>query len=199
MELLKTEHSNNKGTGKLDKVLIKCDEPDYYKLIEFLYASYDENAIVLKALNYLNINVVLKFGMLQSIEKEFSISNELLEMPNFMKYFCILKCYDDIKNILLNKNTISKYKICHYGNNQVGILVMKHYYLGSIENYDWNENNFELLKNVIKQTIYAVAFAYEKKGFIHGDLHSGNVLLKPKRNPEISYGDRTLIIDELEA
>ena len=37
MELLKTEHSKNKGFGKLDKVLLKCNEPNFYELVEFLY------------------------------------------------------------------------------------------------------------------------------------------------------------------
>jgi hypothetical protein len=45
---------------------------------------------------------------------------------------------------------------------------MKEYNLGSVENYDWNEKNFDLLKNVIKQVIFAILLAFEKKGFIHG-------------------------------
>lgn len=48
MSLLKTEFSQTKGIGKLDKVLLNCSEPEYYKLIEFLYVSDSEQAIVLK-------------------------------------------------------------------------------------------------------------------------------------------------------
>ena len=149
--------------------------------------SQNLQAVVLKALYYNRIDVVLKFGMLESITKEYNISNELLEMPNFIKYFCMIGCNDDIKNITFNKDAISEYKMCQYGNDYVGILVMKHYNLGSIENYGWNENNFNLLKNVIKQVIFSILLAYNKKGFIHGDLHSGNVLLKPKKKSEINY------------
>ena len=29
MELLKTEYSENKGVGKLDKVILKCEESNY--------------------------------------------------------------------------------------------------------------------------------------------------------------------------
>ena len=198
MELLKTEYSENKGNGKLDKVLLKCEESNYYKLTEFLYTSQNEQALILKALYECDINVVLKFGILESIEKEYLISLELLELPNFIRYFCLIKCNDSIKNIINNKQTISNYKICHYGENQIGILVMKEYNLGSIENYDWNENNFNILKNVIKQVIFAIINAYEAKGFIHGDLHSGNVLLKPKRNCEINYNNKILVLNKLE-
>ena len=187
MELLKTEHSQSKRNGKLDKVLLKCDEPNFYKLINFLY--------------YYKIDVVLKFGILESIEKEYQINQELLSLPNFIRYFCIIKCNDDIKNIkniINNKNTISNYKMCYYGDNLIGILVMKHYYLGSIENYIWNESNFNILKNVIKQVVFSIIYAYENKGFIHGDLHSGNVLLKHARNNEIIYGKKILEINEFE-
>ena len=180
MELFKTEYSDNKGDGKLDKVLLKCEDYNYYKLTDFLYTSQNEQALILKALYECDINVVLKFGILESIEKEYYISQELLDIPNFIRYFCLIKCNDNIKNIVNNKNTISNYKMCYYGDNQIGILVMKEYNLGSIDNYIWNENNFELLKNVIKQVIFTIIYAYNKKGFIHGDLHTGNILVKPK-------------------
>jgi hypothetical protein len=70
MELLKTEHSQNKGIGKLDKVLLKCEEPNYYKLTNFLYVSQYEQALILRALYECNVNVILKFGVLETIEKE---------------------------------------------------------------------------------------------------------------------------------
>jgi len=198
MELLKTEYSEKKGIGKLDKILLKCNESNYYKLKEFLYISQNEQALILNALYKCEINVVLKFGILESIEKEYKISQELLELPNFIRYFCIIRCNDDIKNIINNKNTILNYKMCHYGENEVGILVMKEYNLGSIENYDWNENNFNLLKNVMKQVIFSILYAYNTKGFIHGDLHSGNILLKSKKKCEIIYENKKLVLDDLE-
>ena len=187
MELIKTEYSQSKGT-----------EPNYYILTDFLYTSQNEEAIVLKALYERNINVVLKFGIFESIDKEYKISKELMLLPNFIRYFCMIKCNENIKNIINNKKTISNYKMCHYGEDEIGILVMKHYNLGCIDNYDWNENNFDLLKNIIKQVVFAIMYAYEIKGFIHGDLHSGNILLKPKRNSEITYNKKTLILNELE-
>lgn len=185
MDLLKTKHSVNKGIGKLDKVLLKCEESNYYKLTKFLYISQNEPALILNVLYESNINIVLKFGLVESIKKEYKISQELFELQNFIRYFCLIRCNDNIKNIINNKNKISEYKICHYGDNQVGILVMKEYNLGSIENYNWNINNLDLLKNIIKQVIFSIIYAYNNKGFIHGDLHTGNILLKPKRNYEI--------------
>ena len=78
---------------------------------------------------------------------------------------------------------------------------MKYYYLGCLDNYNWNKHNFDILKNVIKQVIFAIIHAYNILGFIHGDLHlhSGNILLKPKKNNIVNYGEKILFIDNLEA
>lgn len=198
MELIKTEYSQNKGNGKLDKIFVECNNPIYYKLINFLYTSHNNNALVINALYKLNINIVMKFGIMNYIEKEYSISNDLLKLPNFIKYLCMLNCYDDIKNIITNKETITDYKICNYGNNQIGILVMKYYNFGCIEKYIWNINNVDIFKNVIKQVIFAIIYAYEIKGFIHGDLHCGNILLKSKRKIQIQYGTKILALNDLQ-
>ena len=199
MELIKTSHTHSKGIGKLDKVLLKCNESNYYKLTEFLFVSSNTESLVLRALYHCEIDVVLKFGIEPSIEKEYETSLQLDLLPNFIKYFCMFKCNDNIKNIINNKETLSNYKICHYGTNPVKILVMKYYPLGSVENYPWDESNFNLLKNIMKQVIFSTCYAYETKGFLHMDLHSGNVLLKPKRNDQIIYGEKILEINELEA
>ena len=199
MELIKTEHSHSKGKGKLDKVLLKCEEPNYYELINLLYVSNNNQTLILLALHERKINIVLKFGILESIQKEFQTSNKLLTLPNFIRYFCVIICNDDIKNIVNNSKSISNYKMCHYGKNNIGILVMKYYNLKSIENYNWNSDNFHILKNIIKQVFFAILYAHDMFGFIHNDLHCGNVLLKPKRNLEIKYNKKILVLDELEA
>lgn len=102
-------------------------------------------------------------------------------------------------NIINNKKTIIHYKICHCGDNSIGILVMKYYILGCIDDYVLNDDNFNIFKNIIKQVIFAVIYVYETVGFIHGDLHCSNILLKSKRNNEIVYNNKSLIIDNLEA
>jgi len=198
MELYKTEYSSSRGKGKLDKVLLKCKDTSYYKLNKFLDISKNEKSVVINALYDNKVDIVLKFGILNFIEKEYNTSKELYELPNFIRYFCMIECNDQIKNIINHKGNILNYKMCHYGSELVGILVMKHYKLGCINNYDWNESNFSILKNAITQTIFAIIYAYEAKGFIHGDLHCGNVLLKPKKNNVIIYGNKQLEIEDLE-
>ena len=133
MELLKTEYSQEKE--KLDKILLKCKETNYYKLTEFLYISQNNQALIIKALYECFIDVVLKFGIIEWIQKEYEISKKLNELPNFIRYFCFIECNDSIKNIINHKENISNYKICHCGENLVGILVMNYYKLGRIYDY----------------------------------------------------------------
>jgi hypothetical protein len=125
MELYKTEYSSDRGKGKLDKIVLNCKEPNFYKLIKFMYISHNDQALVMKTLFNNYIDVVLKFGILEYIDKEYQISLYLLDLSNFIKYFCKIQCNDNIKNIINYKETIMNYKICHYGDKLVGILVMK--------------------------------------------------------------------------
>ena len=57
MELIKTEYSETKDTKKLDKVLLKYTEPNYYKLTDFLYTSSNKQALYES-----KINIVLKLN-----------------------------------------------------------------------------------------------------------------------------------------
>jgi hypothetical protein len=60
---------------------------------------------------------------------------------------------------------------------QIVILTMNYYKLGSIGSFNWSTDNLIILINVLKQTVFAVLYAYKILGFIHGDLHADNVLL----------------------
>jgi hypothetical protein len=170
MELPKSEFSSDRTNMKLNKLLLNCNDPNYYKLTNFLYISQNKQALVLNALYNSKINVVLKFGFLDSIEKEFKISEALSLLPNFIRFFCSFSCNDNIRNIIDTRDNITKYKICQYGSKPIGVLVMKDYAFGSICDYDWNRENFHILKNVIKQVAFASILAYNFNGFIKNTL-----------------------------
>ena len=75
---------------------------------------------------------------------------------------------------------------------------MKYYNLGSIGNFNWTSDTLDILKNVLRQTVYSVLNGYKIYGFIHGDLHCDNVLLKKKRVLEIDYNYKKLEINTYE-
>jgi predicted unusual protein kinase regulating ubiquinone biosynthesis (AarF/ABC1/UbiB family) len=93
---------------------------------------------------------------------------------------------------------INVYTLCKNELNIIGILAMNYYKKGSIGNYKWNVENFVILKNLLKQTVFAVLNAYIKTGFIHGDLHCDNILIKDKRVCEIDYCYKKLPINTFE-
>lgn len=155
---------------------------------------------MLNALFDYRVNFVLKIcSMVEMAEHEYRISKKLYDLTNYIICPHTMTCNDKIKNIIENEQNIADYQLCNYGTDQVGIVVMKYYKLGSINNYGWSNTNLDILKNIIKQVVYASLYSCEIIGFSHGDLHPGNVLVKPKTHPVINYGSKHLIITEYEA
>lgn len=198
MRLNKSEHAI-RGKG-ITKFSLKCDDDKdkWFNLIDILYKADNFSSVILKGLYDNRKDIVLKAGILNSIDKEFEISKELKDLPNFIRYYCKFVCFDNIKKIIKNEGLIGTYYLCKSGREQIGILAMNYYKLGSIGSYPWNENNINVLKNVLKHTVYTYLNAYLKLGFIHGDLHADNVLIKEKTVCEIDYYYKKLPVDAFE-
>lgn len=94
----------------------------------------------------------------------------------FIKYYCYFSCKNDISNIIYNSS------ICVGSGDKLKILVMKKYILGDIAHYNWTLNNFDILKELIKQIFYALYLSYINFGFIHNDVHFANFLIKEHNN-----------------
>jgi hypothetical protein len=198
MELLKSETSQHGNQINKFNLKYDVDKDKWLNLIELLYKSMDNNAVIIKGLYDKKKDIVLKVGYQSAINKEYDIAEILKELPSFITYYCKFMCNDDIMNIINNRHMLINYKMCNDGYKPIGILIMNYYNLGSIGYYKWNMENFLILKNVLKQTVFAILYAYEKKGFIHGDLHIGNVLLKLKVKNEIYYDKKKLLVNTFE-
>jgi len=131
-------------------------------------------------------HIVVKIGP-SILTKEFQIAKELetLKLSTFLHYYCKFQCLDDFNSL----NNSSKYLCKDSSGKEITILVMPDIILGQIGNYKWNRTNFIILKNVLKHIIISLFYAYNKIGFIHKDLHLGNILLQKTKLKEISYGD----------
>ena len=204
MELYKGEYSNR--VNLINKFLLNCENPyernKFYKLINLFYKSNNKQIKILNELYDNYKDIVLKISFIDSIKKEYNFAFQLTELPNFIKYHYIFEsnnteenilCFNDIKNII-NNNFIR----LDYKEEPIGLLIMNYYKLGSIGKYEWNEYNFNILKNVLTQVAFAILYAYEKTKFIHNDLHIDNIVLKPKSVNNINYGDCDLPIDVYE-
>ena len=71
------------------------------------------------------------------------------------------------------------------------VLIMPYFPEGSIENYEWTEQNIQLLPNLLIHMMLSLAVAFDKVKFLHNDLHLGNILLKTSSKKEITYTFKT--------
>jgi serine/threonine protein kinase len=198
MKLYKSENAI-RGKG-ITKFSLKCEEEKdkWFNLLNILYKNDNYTAVVLKGLYDNKKDIVIKVGIKEAIDKEYEIAEKINKLPNFIRYYCKFICFDDIRKIIKNEDMITTYYLCKNGTKEIGILTMNYYKLGSIGSYNWNNENITLLKNVLRQSIYAYLFAYYQNGFIHGDFHCDNILLKNKKVCKIDYTFKKLEIDTLE-
>jgi hypothetical protein len=137
--------------------------------------------------------VIVKFDEIAAIEHEYRIANVIFEhrIPNFIKFLCSFNCVDNIESIKERDFSIQGY-LCTGVGKPLGVMVMSYYPLGSLNGYRWDRGNFQILKNVLQQAIFALLYAFETFGFVHGDLHAGNVLLRASKKKHVQYGAREL-------
>lgn len=179
--------------GGAEKYYIQCS-PEKLKEADFIHVN-KERAIVKALLKdgvvRTNAHVVVKIGESATIQKEWEIGSKIQKtIPGFMKYICKLECHDNIdqyssrpKNICTN----------NADDPMMHVLVMPYISGGSMREYDW-ENRGDKFKSCLKQLICSLVTAFEKYGFLHTDIHLGNVLVRETKKTEIVYADLNVTI-----
>lgn len=180
-------NSNNSNTFKYS---INCkdnqdDTSEWLKIVSKLNTKPSDYKIF-EGLLEKKKKIVAKIGS-DKLEEEYAISKKLdvIDLPTFLKPYCLFHCLDDIKSLNENTRTICKKS----GSNIIYVIIMPFYTLGEIDKYKWNKDNFEIFKNVLKHTLLSLSYAHKEIGFIHCDLHLGNILLQKTSRKEISYGE----------
>ena len=130
-------------------------------------------------------------------EHEFDIGQTLYanKLMGFIKYTCLFSCYDttneDHSEITAREPaTKIDSKICQAPYNEKTlkkVIVMPYIQKGSVEDFGWNSGNVHILRNILIQAVLSLSVAYDEIGFLHGDLHLGNVLFKETNQRTISY------------
>lgn len=183
-----SHNNNNSFKYKLDcNARLNPEHPDtieWLELLELINHNSPDYKIFIGLLNKVN-NIVIKVGSLK-LENEYKIGSLLstINLATFLEYHCIFQCLDDIK--LINSRTKS---LCKTNGNNIYVLVMPYVKEGQIDKWKWNRNNFNTLKNILKHIIMSLLYSHIQIGFIHRDLHLGNILLKKTKKKNISYGD----------
>jgi len=129
------------------------------------YIAKIKNKNSLNTCNLLSVVKISKRKELLENDNNTSKKLEELKCVNFAKYFRFFSCK--------NNNTPNY------------VLFMEYYNFGSILNYIPKSLN-EII-SILNQVIASATLAFEHFGFIHGDLHPGNILLKKTKKDLIKY------------
>jgi hypothetical protein len=142
-----------------------------------------------------NRNIVIKISHTnKTIEKEYNIGKKLekYNIIGFISYICLFNCYDNTYNNLKKRPNSVLSSICSVDktdeNNKV-VLIMPYINEGSIKNFNWTEDKFDILKSLLLQAILSSYIAYDKCGFIHNDFHLDNILCKKTKKEIINYNN----------
>jgi len=176
---LMNKNKNSNSTTQKYKILscqksidVDKDTTSWIELKELVKSNNDLkifDAVLLKTRK-----IVVKIGKSDTILKEYKISHLLSNINGFIKYYCYFNCNNKIDKIIFNSS------ICANEGDPIKILLMKKYELGDIKNYNWNLDNFNILKTLIKQICIALFDAFNMYGFLHNDVHFGNFLINKK-------------------
>ena len=197
-------NNNNSNTFKyklecqdiIDKS-VNPETKDWLMLQNQIIHDSDEYTLF-NALLEQNKQIVVKIGP-EKLKNEFEIGKmiESLKIPTFLVYNCMFNCLDDFYKMdgktqkekhLEHINTKRKY-LCKKEGKPIYILVMPYINNGVFYNYDWNRDNFLILKNVIKHIFISIVYASLTIGFIHNDLHLNNIMIQKTKRKKINFGD----------
>ncbi len=141
-------------------------------------------------LNESNGKVVVKIGKTNdSVRQEYNIAKRLESLDGFIKMNCLFSCYNTTN--LTNKNTRinpSTFEICKSSTeeNNVDVLIMPYIHNGeTLHSFLKTKRDPEIYKSILKQVITNLYNAYTNTGFIHKDLHFGNILIDENNKPII--------------
>ena len=127
---------------------------------------YDKSQILLGVLEK-HREIVVKIGYDNSIQREYQYAQKLYSIQGFVKFICYFECN------------------CTAGST-MKIILMPYFQLGSIGFYNWRDDEIHILQSCIKHAFLSHINAFTS-GYLHGDFHPGNVLLKTTKHTALDY------------
>jgi len=151
------------------------------KTLKLPLQDYDKSRILLAKLEE-HKDIVVKIGDNENIIREYEMAKKLYKLKGFVKFICFLECNDNFLNYP-NKN---RNYLCNGNGSQMKIIIMPYYEMGCIGFYSWTNDNIKTLRTCIKHALLSYINAFTN-GYLHGDFHPGNILLKTTKQTSIDY------------
>lgn len=169
----------------------------------------NETQPVLRGVLKNNKAVVIKHGSVEDSKADYDISKTLADegVPNMIKYYCHFTCKDTVQYVNNNRQVFEANRdfLCNGSpgdrtDTERGFIVMPFYEKGDIVNLGLRgRGSFDAFKNLLKQIVCACLYAFMQCGFVHDDLHQGNVLFRNTTKSSVQYGEYTLAIGNIYA
>jgi len=202
-ELGKTDPSLTRNPGMHKYYLSSCQTKitnrtpttegwlDVLRLVKLDIRDIDKSRILLGALKDRG-DIVIKIGGSDDIRKEYDMSERLKHIKGYVKYICFFECNDDFRN----HPSPNRATLCKGVGNQMKVILMPYFPLGSIAAFSWREYPISLFQSCLKHAILSMLTAFFSLGVIHGDFHIGNVLLKTTKQKSLTYSIPALDFQE---
>jgi len=173
MELVKSEHCMKDPLNK-HKYLIPTSS--------WLRPIKGITTRVVEAIINNSLNVVVKVS--KGDDKKIKYVNNLLHSyNNFMRSLCTFSCKEKDINIDLNWENANGF--CEGNSERITLSIYKRY----LNNFSNMRGKFSLLeiKSILKQSLLSQIEVFLDTGFIHKDIHPGNLFLAKIQNETITY------------
>lgn len=133
--------------------------------------------------------IVVKIGKSNDIVKqEYNVAKKLEKLEGFIKMHCLFSCYNNANFSNINDPiNINHFEVCQPDHtSNVDVLIMPYINKGQTIN-DYLESGIEPAeyKKILKQVISNLYNAFVQTGFVHKDLHFGNILIDANNDPII--------------
>ena len=174
----------------LDKKSWSNSQTNKYFIKNWIESKFDLSEFDLSEFDKYKSHII-KVGRSIIIEKEYEIAKLLNEASLFnITHFRAIDSFIRYIYYFLSNDELKKN---HIHNNFNKVLVMPYYVKGSIGKYNWNIDNFHLLKSLLKEIFIALNTAYDLIGFIHNDTHLDNFLISDENKVVIMDFENSLI------
>jgi serine/threonine protein kinase len=141
---------------------------------------------VIQAILFKTTKVVIKLGKKDEIDHEYNINEKLQNFKGFVRYMCRFSCKDDLNKYKHENGMWSDNGFCEpNGLDKTNAIIMPYYSLSSIQRYEWNDSNFSIFKELLKDVVKILIFTNKSIGFLHNDIHLDNIMLKKRKNGDV--------------
>lgn len=151
--------------------------------------------------NYMNHHkVVVKITKNGNYKKIKKICKTLSDHMNFVKTITVITCDESDINLENNYENIKGFCIVGDSNTNIILEIMVKYNC-SLNDYIKDKIlTYEIIRPILKQLLLAQLHAFDNYGFVHMDMHLGNILVYYKKDKmyKIIYkiAKRTYMIDD---